>query len=163
MLRDRNFEFDLQNLITMIRTTSENPDFKHLTDLLDDELCLLYNTQKADYEEYNRITNLPTVILAYDNDKAIGCGCFKIYDENTIELKRMFVVPSFRGKGIASAMVQELEAWAKEQGFHEVVLETGNKQPEAIAMYQKLGYSDSKKPEQNHEIGHSVFMRKRLV
>ncbi|MCF2490192.1 GNAT family N-acetyltransferase [Dyadobacter sp. CY347] len=147
----------------MIRTNSENPDFKRLTDLLDDELCLLYNTQKADYEEYNRITNLPTVILAYADNAAIGCGCFKIHDEKTIELKRMFVAPALRGKGIASAMVTELEHWAKQLGFQEAVLETGNKQSEAISMYQKLGYSISEKTGQNHEIGHSVFMRKRLV
>ncbi|SKC17771.1 GNAT family N-acetyltransferase [Dyadobacter psychrophilus] len=146
----------------MIRTNSENPDFKRLTDLLDDELCFLYNTKKADYEEYNRITNLPTVILAFANNVAIGCGCFKVYDEKTIELKRMFVDPAWRGKGTASAMVKELENWARELGFLEAVLETGNRQPEAIAMYHKLGYSNSEKHDQNQEIGHSVFMRKRL-
>lgn len=147
----------------MLRTNSENPDFKRLTDLLDDELCLLYNTKKADYEEYNRITNLPTVILAYADNNAIGCGCFRIHNEKTIELKRMFVEPAFRGKGIASAMVTELERWAKELGFQEAILETGNKQSEAIAMYHKLGYNYSVKHDQNQEIGHSVFMRKRLV
>ena len=146
----------------MIRTNSENPDFKALTDKLDDELCFLYNTKKEDYEEYNRITNLPTVIIAYANDIAIGCGCFKIYDQKTIELKRMFVDPAFRGKGIASAMVKELEVWAKELGFEEAVLETGNKQPEAIQMYKRLGYSIAEKPDQVQEIGHSVFMKKRL-
>ncbi|MCF0064240.1 GNAT family N-acetyltransferase [Dyadobacter chenwenxiniae] len=147
----------------MIRTNSENPDFKKLTDQLDDELCAIYNTNKADYEEYNLITNLPTVILAYDNDTVIGCGCFKIYDENTIELKRMFVTPAFRGKGIASSMVRKLEHWAIELGFRNAVLETGTGQPEAIAMYHKLGYFNYEKPGLNQEIGHSVFMRKQLV
>ncbi|MCE7068024.1 GNAT family N-acetyltransferase [Dyadobacter sp. CY326] len=147
----------------MTRTNSENPDFKKLTDLLDDELCLLYNTQKADYEEYNRITNLQTVILAYENDIAIGCGCFKVLDEKTIELKRMFVSPASRGKGIASAMVTELEQWAKELGFVNAVLETGNKQQQAIKMYLKLGYSLSERPGQNQEIGHSIFMQKQLA
>ncbi|MCF2496262.1 GNAT family N-acetyltransferase [Dyadobacter chenhuakuii] len=147
----------------MIRTNSENPDFKKLTDQLDDELCAIYNTNKADYEDYNRITNLPTVLLAYENNTVVACGCFKIYDESTIELKRMFVVPAFRGKGIASTMVRELEQWAIELGYKNAVLETGTGQPQAIAMYQKLGYTNAEKPGQNEEIGHSVFMVKRLV
>jgi putative acetyltransferase len=147
----------------MIRTNSENKDFKQLTDLLDDELCMIYNTKKADYEEYNRITDLPTVLLVYENEVAIGCGCFKVYDENTIELKRMFVIPAFRGKGIASAMVVELERWAVELGFRDAVLETGTGQPAAIEMYHKLGYATAEKPSQNEEIGHSVFMKKKLA
>ncbi|MCE7073201.1 GNAT family N-acetyltransferase [Dyadobacter sp. CY327] len=147
----------------MIRTNSENPDFKKLTDQLDDELCSIYNTNKADYEDYNRISNLPTVMLAYADNVAIGCGCFKIYDEETIELKRMYVTPAFRGKGIASTMVRELEQWAIELGFQNAVLETGTGQPQAIAMYHKLGYTNAEKPGQNEAIGHSVFMVKRLV
>lgn len=125
-----------------IRTHSENPDFQSLTDQLDDELCRIYNTRKEDYEEYNRITDLPTVILAYANGEAIACGCFKTFDTQRIELKRMFVKPDFRGKGIASRMVAELENWARELGFKQAILETGVGQPEAIALYQKLGYGD---------------------
>ncbi|MCF2520575.1 GNAT family N-acetyltransferase [Dyadobacter sp. CY351] len=147
----------------MIRTNSENPDFKKLTDQLDDELCAIYNTNKADYEDYNRITNLPTVLLTYENDTVVACGCFKIYNESTIEIKRMFVVPAFRGKGIASTMVRELEQWAIELGFQNAVLETGTGQPQAIAMYHKLGYTNAEKLGQNEEIGHSVFMVKPLV
>lgn len=147
----------------MIRTNSENPDFKKLTDQLDDELCSIYNTNKADYEDYNRITNLPTVMLAYADNVAIGCGCFKIYDDETIELKRMYVIPAFRGKGIASTMVRELEQWAIELGYKNAILETGTGQPQAIAMYHKLGYTNAENPGQNQEVGRSVFMAKRLV
>ena len=127
---------------TFIRTTSDNPDFQSLTSELDDELCRIYNTNKEDYEEYNRITGLPTVILAYENGVAIACGCFKQFDAQKIELKRMFVQPGFRGKGIASVMVAELENWARELGYQSVILETGVGQPEAIALYRKLGYAD---------------------
>lgn len=125
-----------------LRTTSDNPDFQNLTSELDDELCRIYNTNKEDYEEYNRITGLPTVLLAYENDVAIACGCFKQFDRQRIELKRMFVKPVFRGKGIASIMVAELEKWAGELGYQTAILETGIGQPEAIALYRKLGYTD---------------------
>ncbi|MDR6809531.1 GNAT superfamily N-acetyltransferase [Dyadobacter sp. BE34] len=125
-----------------IRTTSDNPDFQNLTSELDDELCRIYNTNKEDYEEYNRITGLPTVVLAYENDIAIACGCFKQFDAHRLELKRMFVTPGFRGKGIASMMVDELEKWGKELGYGTMILETGKGQPDAIALYRKLGYTD---------------------
>lgn len=125
-----------------IRTTSDNPDFQNLTSELDDELCRIYNTNKEDYEEYNRITGLPTVVLAYENNITIACGCFKQFDAQCIELKRMFVKPEFRGKGIASRMANELEQWARELGYPTAILETGKSQPEAIALYRKLGYTD---------------------
>lgn len=125
-----------------IRTTSDNPDFQNLTSELDDELCRIYNTNKEDYEEYNRITGLPTVVLAYENNVAIACGCFKQFDTHRTELKRMFVKPEFRGKGIASVMVDELEKWGKELGYETMILETGKGQPDAIALYRKLGYTD---------------------
>ena len=145
------------------RANSEDPDFQQLTALLDDELCLIYGTNKADFEEYNRIVDLKTVLVAYNDARPVGCGCFKTLDKSTIELKRMFVDPGFRGQGIASAMVGELESWARELGFLEAILETGNRQQEAINMYQKLGYALSEKPAQMEASGHSVFMRKRLV
>lgn len=125
----------------IIRTTSDNPDFKKLTDKLDDELCLIYNTKKEDFEEYNRIVDLNTVVLAYKDKKIAGCGCFKTLNEATIELKRMYVEPEFRGRGIASALVAEIEKWAMEKGYLSAFLETGKGQPQAIALYNKLGYS----------------------
>jgi putative acetyltransferase len=85
-------------MLTIKRTNSEDPDFKKLTQELDEELCRIYNTQQADYEEYNRITDLNTVLVVYDHDQPVACGCFKYFNEKTIELKRMFVVPEFRGQ-----------------------------------------------------------------
>lgn len=126
----------------IIRTHSENSDFQRLADELDTELCRIYNTRKEDYEEYNHITGLPTVLIAYENGAAVACGCFKAHDAQTIELKRMFVQPAFRGNGFALAIAGELEQWGKELGYQSAILETGNGQPEAIAMYRKLGYSD---------------------
>ncbi|MCE6992844.1 GNAT family N-acetyltransferase [Dyadobacter sp. CY323] len=147
-------------MITIIRTNSDNPDFQKLTSKLDIELCRIYNTQPEDYEEYNRITDLKTVILAYFNDELVGCGCFKQFNGTTIELKRMYVDPAFRGKGAASAMVRELEKWGIELGNSIAVLETGTGQPEAISMYHRLGYSDT----ENYlgETGHSICMKKVL-
>jgi putative acetyltransferase len=146
----------------IIRTTSDNPDFQNLTSELDTELCRIYNTKKEDYEEYNRITGLPTVVLVYENGAAIACGCFKQFDAARIELKRMFVTPEFRGKGIASMMVGELEKWGQELGYETLILETGKGQPEAIALYRKLGYNDIPHFGEFPEESRSVCLGKRL-
>ncbi|WP_353717338.1 GNAT family N-acetyltransferase [Dyadobacter sp. 676] len=150
-------------MFQLIRTTSDNPDFQNLTTELDDELCRIYNTNKEDYEEYNRITGLPTVVLAYEDGIAIACGCFKPYDPQSIELKRMFVKPGFRGRGIASIMVSELEQWARGLGYRAAILETGKSQPEAIALYRKLGYSDIPHFGEFPEESRSVCLGKDLI
>jgi GNAT superfamily N-acetyltransferase len=74
----------------------------------------------------------------------------------------MFVEPELRGKGIASAIVKELERWALELGYNSIILETGNKQPEAINMYHKLGYQDTEKYGQYEDAVLSVCMKKQL-
>ena len=57
-----------------------------------------------------------------------------------MEIKRMYVSADARNAGIATKILLELEAWAKEMSFRKCVLETGRRQPEAIALYEKNGY-----------------------
>ena len=149
-------------MIRIVRTNSDNPDFHKLTAQLDEELCRIYDTKQEDYAAFNLITGLPTVVLAYNNQEPVGCGCFKSNDTDTIELKRMFVLPAFRGKGIASKIVGELETWGAEQGKSTAILETGNKQPEAIALYTKLGYEVTEKFGVYIDMPLSVCMKKLL-
>lgn len=126
---------------TIIRTDSNNPDFKSLVVELDKDLRGRYNELQNVYDQYNAVPDLPTVVLAYENDVAIGCGCFKPFDETSVEIKRMFVKEIKRGTGVASFIIHELETWAKELGYKQVVLETGNKQYEAISFYKREGYT----------------------
>ena len=146
----------------ILRTNSDNPDFKKLTDELDIELCRIYSTNPEDYEEYNRITGLPTVVLAYENEEVVGCGCFKIFNDKAVEIKRMFIVEEQRGKGIASSILAELETWAKELGYSKAVLETGKGQPHAINLYKKYGYQLTGNYNQYDELGISVCLEKVL-
>lgn len=78
--------------------------------------------------------------MAYDQDQAAGCGAFKYYDTDTVEIKRMYVPVSMRGRRIAVRVLDELEAWARELGYSKTILETGFKQVEAIRLYEKCGY-----------------------
>lgn len=124
----------------LIRTTSDHPDFQNLVQRLDRELWDRYEEAQAQYAVHNNIEKNATVLVAYAGAMPVGCGCFKRYDISTAEIKRMFVDPDHRGKGIAFRIVEDLCAWAKEEGFTKVILETGIKQPEAIRLYQKSGF-----------------------
>jgi putative acetyltransferase len=146
----------------ILRTNSDNLDFKRLTSELDIELCKIYNTNPEDYEEYNRISGLPTVVLAYENEEVIGCGCFKAFNDTAVEIKRMFIRENQRGKGVASSILTELEIWAKEMGYSKVVLETGKGQPHAINLYKKHGYKQTENYNQYDELGISVCLEKVL-
>lgn len=81
------------------------------------------------------------MLVCFTNNEAIGCGAFKKYDKETVEVKRMFVQPAHRGKSVASMVLKEMETWAEELHHTNTILETGKKQPEAIALYVKNGYT----------------------
>jgi len=127
-------------MIDLLRCNSENADFKTLIRLLDSELDNRYGALQKQYDGYNKIEFLETVVIAYDKSIPVGCGCFKKADDQSVEMKRVFVRSDFRGKGIASSILDELERWAKEEGFRYSILETGVKQHEAINLYKKKGY-----------------------
>jgi len=127
-------------MIKLIRTTGNNPDYVELTRQLDEELHGIYGELQCKYDVFNMIYDIDTVLIAYDDDNAIGCGCFKRYDDKTVELKRMFVKLEFRNRKIAGLMLQELESWSIEKGYREFILETGSNQPQAVALYKRSGY-----------------------
>ncbi|MBU4538838.1 MAG: GNAT family N-acetyltransferase [Weeksellaceae bacterium] len=124
-------------MMKLIRTTSENQDFIQLVKMLDEYLAYTDGEDHAFYDQYNKIDMLKHCIVLYEEENAVGCGAIKLYDQSSAELKRMFVIPEFRGKGYASKILSELENWAKELGFESVILETGSKQLEAIKLYEK--------------------------
>jgi len=127
-------------MISLTRTTSDNPDFKSLVLLLDKELAIRDGDDHAFYSQYNKIVNIKNVVIAYDNGKPVGCGAFKPFETNAVEIKRMYVNEDSRGKRIARQILSELELWAVEIGYDSFVLETGLKQPEAISLYKNMGY-----------------------
>jgi len=81
-----------------------------------------------------------TFLVAYRGDEPVGCGAWRAHGAGTAELKRMYTVPSARGAGVATALLRALEADARAAGRTRMILETGGRQPEAIALYRKLGY-----------------------
>ena len=128
------------SLVTIERKESGNLDFKYLVSLLDESLHKTYGALQSKYDKLNVIESLTTVVVAKEDNVSVGCGCFKEFDKDTIEIKRMFVKEDNRGRGIATKILNELENWAVELGFSKSILETGKKQREAIHLYKKNGY-----------------------
>jgi putative acetyltransferase len=145
---------------TLKRTTSENLDFQNLVRLLDADLKLRDGEDHAFYSQFNKIDKIKNAVVCFADDLPVGCGAFKEYDETSVEIKRMFVQPVFRGKGIAGTILKELELWAAEINYSVAVLETGKRQPEAIALYQKTGYTIIPNFGQYENVENSVCMKK---
>ena len=128
------------SMIAMKRTDSDNEDFQELVKLLDADLSIRDGEDHSFYSQFNKIVSIKHVVVAYREVVPIGCGAIKKYSDDAMEVKRMFVPITERGKGIATKILEELESWARELGYKKCVLETGIRQPEAIALYNKLGY-----------------------
>jgi len=149
-------------MTTFIRTDSTDPDFKSLVALLDADLADRDGDEHAFYAQFNSITHIRNVIVCYLDDTPIGCGAFKEYEPGKVEIKRMFVLPNHRGHGIGLSILKELELWAAALDYNACVLETGKKQPEAIRLYQKAGYTITKNYGQYENVENSVCMAKTL-
>jgi GNAT superfamily N-acetyltransferase len=125
----------------MIRTTSDNQDFIELVKFLDADLAKRDGDEHSFYDQFNKVDKIKYVVVAYENELPIGCGAIKEYTSNIMEIKRMYTSPGGRGKGIATRVLNELETWASELSCEKCILETGKKQPEAIELYKKNGYT----------------------
>ncbi len=126
--------------MNIVRTNSDNPDFLGLVQLLDADLAIRDGELHSFYGQFNKLDKIKFVVVAYDDGKPLGCGAIKEYETNTMEVKRMYVPPGYRKKGIATTILAELENWARELSCTRCVLETGKRQPEAIGLYKRNGY-----------------------
>lgn len=129
-----------KNKPTLLRTSSDNLDFQNLVVELDLYLAGVNGDSNAFFAQHNQINPLKQVVVAYENNLPIGCGAIKEKWSDTMEVKRMFVLPSKRGRGVAFLILQELETWAKELNYTNCVLETSDQMKDAMGLYLKSGY-----------------------
>ncbi|GAB3308270.1 GNAT family N-acetyltransferase [Hymenobacter tenuis] len=127
-------------MLHLLRTTGSHADFQTLVTLLDQDLAFRDGKDHTFYAAFNSSAALQHVVVAYEQDQPIGCGAFKEFTPEQVEVKRMFVRPGNRGRGVAAKILHALEGWAHELHYSACVLETGKRQPEAIGLYQKSGY-----------------------
>jgi len=103
------------------------------------ELSSRYGDKQAQYEPFNKVKS-GVAMVVMDRNLTVACGCFRPYDDATVEIKRMYVTSQYRGKGIARELLARLEIRMAALGYRVAILETGCKQPEAIRLYEKSGY-----------------------
>lgn len=124
----------------LIRTNSSNSDFQELVKLLDEELAVRDGDEHEFYHQFNGLESIKQVVVYYEEKQPVGCGAFKPFETDAVEIKRMYTQPKHRGKGVGRIVLNELKSWAKELNYHRVVLETGVRQPEAIGLYTSQGF-----------------------
>ena len=147
----------------IIRTDQNNVDFQLLVRSLNQELSIRDGKDHMFYSQFNGIENLKNVVVAYVNDVPVGCGAFKTFDKDIVEIKRMYTNHEGRQKGVASAVLRELETWMKDLKVPKCILETGKNLPEAVALYRKFKYQiiPNYEPYQNTE--NSICFEKKIL
>jgi putative acetyltransferase len=146
----------------LIKTTANDTDFINLVRELDAYLAIQDGEEHGFYDQYNQLDTIKYVLIVYENEVAIACGAIKEFDESRVEVKRMFVLPNYRGKGVATKLLSGLEDWAKKLGFQKCILETGKRQPEAIALYHRNNYQIIENYGQYKAMDNSVCFEKEL-
>lgn len=146
----------------LLRCTSDNEDFSALVRLLDADLAIRDGEDHAFYHQFNKTAGMDTCLVGYLEGQPVACGAFKPWNEDAAEVKRMYVLPDMRGRGFAGHVLRELERWAAEKGYRRCVLETGKQQPEAIALYEKSGYTRIPNYGQYAGIENSVCFEKKI-
>ena len=132
-------------------------------DDLDDDLKTRYPASwipATDPRQYESARGC--VVLASAGTDVIGCGAFRLFDAQTVEMKRMFVRREYRGRGVARRILETLEQEARRRGYTAAVLETGTRQLEAIALYITCGYEPIERYGAYAQYARSVCFRKVL-
>lgn len=146
----------------LLRTNNTNKDFRDLIVLLDAHLAVTDEDEHDFYHQYNGLDAIRHVVMLYVEDEPLACGAFKEYSDGVVEIKRMFTAKAARGKGLAVRVLDELEAWATEEGYTKALLETGKRQPYAVRLYEKQGYLTVPNYGQYAGMDNSVCMEKSL-
>jgi GNAT superfamily N-acetyltransferase len=101
------------------------------------------------------------VLVAYVADEPVACGAVRLLDPETAEIKRMFVTPDRRGRGVGRRLLDALERAAADLGCRRVRLDTGERQRAALALYRSAGYAEIEA--YNVQPGASHWFEKRLA
>lgn len=118
-----------------------HPDGERLRDDQQGEIAARYGTPDSEPGPKPTADSVTVFLVAYDADVAVGCGGLRALDDAHGEIKRMYVIPERRGTGISIAILLALESQARARGWDRVVLETGDRQPDAMRLYEREGYT----------------------
>ena len=114
--------------------------FLKLVDELDRGYYERIGDELSKYDSYNEFKNPHVVILALDNDTAVACASYRVFDNDSVEFKRVFVKKEYRKRGIAYNLIVQLEKSVIERNFRYSYIVTGKNNHAAIGLYKKLNY-----------------------
>lgn len=147
----------------IVRTNPQNKDFVAMIKELDADLAVTDGDEHAFYDQFNKLDKIKYVVVVYEDGHPVSCGAIKQVEPGVMEVKRMFTVSSKRGKGYAGLVLAELEKWAAEFSAEKCILETGTRQPYAIALYKKSGYKVIPNYGQYENVENSLCFGKKLT
>lgn len=119
----------------------DSADFRGLAAALDAYYFTLVGDIQRKYAEPNRPENMNALLVAYAGETPIACGAWKAVDGQTGEIKRIYVRPEYRRRGVATALIQALEEDIAASGRHKLILETAVDTTGSHALYLSLGYT----------------------
>ena len=148
--------------MNIIRTNYLNPAFKELVAQLNTDLA---HRDGKDHplSQFNEIIHLKHVVLVLIKNKAVGCGAIAKYNLTSMEIKRMYVIPSYRGLQLGKNILSELENWSKELGYNKCILFMGANQPEAMKLYLRNNFSIIENYGKLKDIPDSICLAKTLT
>jgi GNAT superfamily N-acetyltransferase len=149
--------------IQVQRTTSDHPDFIALARELSAYLAVINGENDSFYTQFSKLDTIPFVVVLSLNGVPVACGAFRPYAERTVEIKRMFVSPDHRGKGLAKRILSELETWALEESFEQAVLETSRRMTPAVSLYLRSGYVEIPNYPPYEDVTDSICLQKLLA
>jgi putative acetyltransferase len=129
--------------MTIKRADSDHPDFKKLASELESDLKICDGINHSNYGNLNKIDKLNHVLISYQSEMPIGCEGLRPYMNDRMEIKRMYVRPTYRGQGIATLILTGLEKWSKELGYKYCVLETGKNNYQMTANFAQYEESSN--------------------
>jgi putative acetyltransferase len=140
-----------------------SPDCRLLIEELDRIQAALYPAENNYLDSIDELQKPNCLFLAaYLNEKVVGCGALKIVDGAYGELKRMYVAATHRRRGIGQRLLEALEIHSVASGAMLVRLETGVRQPEALALYRRNGYKETGPFGEYSDSALNIFMEKQL-
>jgi len=121
----------------------DSTDARRLITALDEHLAGRYSPDQRfgpNLKPEHVGAGIGTFVVARTDGRAIGCGALRKLDDMSAEVKRMYVEPELRGRGVAKEILEHLEKSARDLGVKRLVLETGIHQTEAIGLYRQAGF-----------------------
>ena len=118
----------------------QSPDYAMLAKKLDEYYFTLVGDVHLRYADVNRPENMACRIVAYAEGRPVACGCWKRIDEKAGEVKRIYVLPEYRRRGLASRIIHKLEQEIAASGRGIAILETARTTEDSRELYLNLGY-----------------------